>query len=76
MNESFKTIGVKKTNLICELLKEIWMSDIFIPKLGSRIFFVIFELCLWIHINQSVFQFVEAPRVEGLPELLNSQKSF
>ena len=44
INKSFKTIFIKKIILICELVTKIWKSDIFIPKLGSRTFFVFLEL--------------------------------
>ena len=46
MNKSFKTIFMRKIILICELFTELKKSDILIPKLGSRIFFVFLELCL------------------------------
>jgi hypothetical protein len=46
MNKTFKTIFIKKIILICESFTEIWKSDILMPELGSRTYFVILEL--WI----------------------------
>ena len=44
MNRFNKTIFIKKIILICESFIEIFNSDIFIPKLGSRTIFVFLEL--------------------------------
>ena len=46
INESFRAIFNNKIIFINELFTKIWKSDIFIPKLGSRTFFVFLELWL------------------------------
>ena len=40
INKIFKTVLIQKINLIRELIKEIWKSDIFKPKLASQTFVV------------------------------------
>jgi hypothetical protein len=39
-----QTIFITNIILFCELFTEIWKSDIFIPKIGSRTFVVFLEL--------------------------------
>jgi hypothetical protein len=48
-------ICIKKINLFCELFKEILKSDVFIPKLGSRTFYVFMELCLGVSVATSFY---------------------
>ena len=57
INKSFTPIFIKKNILICDLFAKIWKSDIFIPKLGSRTFFVFLELSVqYEHLQERVVQ--------------------